>query len=156
MVVPGNHELWDPCIDMEDNIEIYRKFFDDLGIIFLQNDLMCVEDRKKCEIFSEVEILKMSEEEIRSKSQCCSVIILGGIGFSGLNEKFNASNIRYGKSFDELSREAALRKDIQEAIRFNTIYTKILKSLGKSRVLSLHTSKKETGILNHIIRIGYI
>lgn len=28
----------------------------------------------------------MSEEEIRSKSQCCSVIILGGIGFSGLNE----------------------------------------------------------------------
>lgn len=52
---------------MEDNIEIYRKFFDDLGIIFLQNDLMCVEDRKKCEIFSEVEILKMSEEEIRSK-----------------------------------------------------------------------------------------
>lgn len=72
VVVPGNHELWDPCIDMEDNIEIYRKFFDDLGIIFLQNDLMCVEDRKKCEIFSEVEILKMSEEEIRSKSQCCS------------------------------------------------------------------------------------
>lgn len=66
VVVPGNHELWDPCIDMEDNIEIYRKFFDDLGIIFLQNDLMCVEDRKKCEIFSEVEILKMSEEEIRS------------------------------------------------------------------------------------------
>lgn len=98
----------------------------------------------------------MSEEEIRSKSQCCSVIILGGIGFSGLNEKFNASNIRYGKSFDELSREAALRKDIQEAIRFNTIYTKILKSLDKSRVIVLTHVKKETGILNHIIRIGYI
>lgn len=142
VVVLGNHELWDPCIDMEDNIEIYRKFFNDLGIIFLQNDLMCVEDRKKCEIFSEVEILKMSEEEIRSKAQCCSVIILGGIGFSGLNEKFNASNIRYGKSFDELSREAALRKDIQEAIRFNTIYTKILKSLGKSRVIVLTHVKK--------------
>ena len=142
VVVPGNHELWDPCIDMEDNIEIYRKFFDDLGIIFLQNDLMCVEDRKKCEIFSEVEILKMSEEEIRSKSQCCSVIIFGGIRLSGLNEKFNASNIRYGKSFDELSREAALRKDIQEAIRFNTIYTKILKSLGKSRVIVLTHVKK--------------
>lgn len=76
------------------------------------------------------------------KSQCCSVIILGGIGFSGLNEKFNASNIRYGKSFDELSREAALRKDIQEAIRFNTIYTKILKSLGKSRVIVLTHVKK--------------
>ena len=38
--------------------------------------------------------------------------------------------------------KAALRKDIQEAIRFNTIYTKILKSLGKSRVIVLTHVKK--------------
>ena len=47
VVVPGNHELWDPYVEMEDNVEIYRKFFAKLGIVFLQNDLMCVEDRKK-------------------------------------------------------------------------------------------------------------
>ncbi len=92
-----NHELWDPYVEMEDNVEIYRKFFAKLGIVFLQNDLMCVEDRKKCEIFSEAEIQKKSKEELRNKAQCSSVIILGGIGFSGLNKKFNASNIRYGK-----------------------------------------------------------
>lgn len=46
VVVPGNHELWDPYVEMEDNVEIYRKFFAKLGIVFLQNDLMCVEDRK--------------------------------------------------------------------------------------------------------------
>ncbi|MCH5265387.1 MAG: DUF4116 domain-containing protein [Lachnospiraceae bacterium] len=142
VVVSGNHELWDPCVDMEKNLEIYRKFFDNLGIKFLQNDLMCVEDRRKCDIFSEVEILKMSEEEIRNKTQRSSIIILGGIGFSGLNEKFNASNIPYGKSFDELSREEAWQKDIQEANRFNTIYTKILEKLGKSRVIVLTHVKK--------------
>lgn len=142
VVVSGNHELWDPYVEMEDNVEIYRKFFAKLGIVFLQNDLMCVEDRKKCEILSEAEILKTSKEELRNKVQCSSVIILGGIGFSGLNKKFNASNIRYGKSFDELSREAAWKKDIQEANCFNTIYTKVLECLGKNRVIVLTHVKK--------------
>lgn len=133
-----------------DNIEIYRKFFYDLGITFLQNDLMCVEDRGKYEIIREVEILTMNEEEIRKRVQYSSVIILGGIGFSGLNKKFNASHIRYGKSFDELSREAAMQKDIQEAKRFNIIYTKILKSLNKSRVIVLtHTKKGDWNTETH-------
>ena len=150
VVVSGNHELWNPWIDMEDNIEIYRKFFYDLGITFLQNDLMCVEDRGKYEIIREVEILTMNEEEIRKRVQYSSVIILGGIGFSGLNKKFNASHIRYGKSFDELSREAAMQKDIQEAKRFNIIYTKILKSLNKSRVIVLtHTKKGDWNTETH-------
>lgn len=143
VVVSGNHELWDPCVDMEDNIEIYRKFFNELGISFLQNDLMCVDiNKKKCKIFKEEQILKMTEKELRNETQCCSIIILGGIGFSGLNENFNATNVPYGKSFDELSREAALQKDIQEANRFNTIYTKVLQSLGKSRVIVLTHTKK--------------
>lgn len=142
VVVSGNHELLDPWVDMEYNIEIYRKFFEDLGITFLQNDLICVSNGRKCKTIRETEILKLSESEIRKRVQYSSVIILGGIGFSGLNEKFNASNIRYGKSFDELSREAALQKDIQEANRFNTVYTKILKSLSKSRVIVLTHIKK--------------
>ncbi|MBS6798466.1 MAG: DUF4116 domain-containing protein [Firmicutes bacterium] len=143
VVVSGNHELWDPYVEMEENVDIYREFFGNLRIIFLQNDLMCVEDRRKCEIFNETEILKMSDEEIRNKTQRSSLIILGGIGFSGLNKRFNASNIRYGKSFDELSREVALEKDIQEANRFNDIYIKISESLSKRRVLVLTHVRKE-------------
>ena len=149
VVVSGNHELWDPYVDMEDNVNTYRNFFGKLGITFLQNDLMCI-NKEKCEIFSEEEILKMSEEELRNKALCCSIIILGGIGFSGLNKKFNASNIRYGKSFDKLSKEAALEKDMQEANRFNTIYTKILASLGKSRVIVLtHVEKEDWNAEKH-------
>ena len=148
VVVSGNHELLDPYVDMEDNINIYRNFFAELGIAFLQNDLMCVEyGRKreiiKREILNEAEILNISKEELRNKAQCRSIVILGGIGFSGLNKKFNASNIQYGKSFDELSREAAFEKDLQEANRFNAIYTKTQESLGKSRVIVLTHVKKE-------------
>lgn len=66
----------------------------------------------------------MSKEEIRYNIQCSSVIIFGGVGFSGLNNKYNASNICYGKSFDELTRELAIEKDIQETTRFNNLYKK--------------------------------
>lgn len=123
VVVMGNHELLDPYLEMEDSIKLYRDFFNELGIIFLQNDLLCVEEKsffeRKVKIFTETELLKMSKEEIRYNIQCSSVIIFGGVGFSGLNNKYNASNICYGKSFDELTRELAIEKDIQETTRFN-------------------------------------
>ena len=142
VVVSGNHELLDPDAEMEDNINIYRKFFTELGITFLQNDLLCVEGGKRRRIFSEAEILKMSNKEIQNKALRSPVIILGGIGFSGLNKKFNASTLCYGKSFDELSREEALKKDIYETNRFDAVYTKVLESLGKSRVIVLTHTKK--------------
>lgn len=143
IVVSGNHELLDPYEEIEENIEIYRKFFDNIGITFLQNDLLYVEGGTQFNILHENEILKKSEDEIRKLVQYSSVIILGGIGFTGLNEGYNASSkIRYGKSFDELPREDALQKDIDEANRFNAIYTKLLKSLYRNRVIVLTHSKK--------------
>lgn len=143
IVVSGNHELWEPWVDIEENIEQYRNFFAGIGIIFLQNDLFYVENRKQCGIIHEKEILKMGNEEIRQQVQHSSIIILGGIGFSGLNQKFNASIIRFGKSFEELSKEEALQKDIMEAKRFNAIYTKILSALCQSRVIVMTHAKKE-------------
>ena len=93
----------------------------------------------------------MSEEEIRSKSQCCSVIILRGIGFSGLNEKFNASNIRYvGRSFDELSKRSAFEERYTRgnSVLEYDIHQNIKKLRQKAELLYLYTrQKKETGIL---------
>lgn len=143
IVISGNHELRDPYIGLEDNIEVYREFFSSLNITFLQNDLLYVESSNEYGIIHEKDLLIMSEEAIREQVQYSSVIILGGIGFSGLNLQYNASNIRYGKSFEELSKEDAWKKDIQEANRFNTIYKKILKSLYKKRVIILTHAKKE-------------
>ena len=142
VVVLGNHELWDPYISMEKNIAVYRDFFNKLGIIFLQNDLMFLKD-EKFEIIRETDILRMGENEIRKIAQYSYFIILGGIGFSGLDKEFNASKIKFGKSFDELPAESALYKDIEEAERFNKVYKKISKSLFKNRVIVLTHIRKE-------------
>ena len=144
IVVSGNHELWDPWLDMEENITSYRRFFERLGIIFLQNDLLYVESRKRYGIICEADILKMSEKEIQELVRYSSIVVLGGIGFSGLHPQYNASKIRYGKSFDEVTREEALQKDKQEALRFNTIYKKVLNILGKTRVIVMTHVKKDS------------
>lgn len=149
IVISGNHELGDPWFIMDKNIEKYREFFKSIGIIFLHNDLFYLKNGERgilsetCEIIDEKEIIKMNEEAIRQQVQHSSVIILGGIGFSGLNKNFNASNLRFGKSFDELPREEALQKDIEETNRFNAIYMKLLKALNKNRVIVLTHTKKE-------------
>lgn len=143
IVILGNHELWDPWVEIDENIETYRNFFTNLGITFLQNDLLCIKGIDQYDILHESDLLKMDSYEIRKRTQFYPLFVLGGIGFSGLNKKYNASNIRFGKSFEEVPSEVALKKDIQETKRFNIIYTKILENLTKSKVIILTHSKKE-------------
>ena len=143
IVIHGNHELWDPWDEMENNIQFYREYFKSLGITYLQNDLLLVKDRQQQIILSENDMLEISEEEIRELAQNCSIAILGGIGFSGLNDKYNAVNMRYGKSFEKSgSAEAALKRDRFEAHRFDEIYRKLTKALPKNKVIILTHMKK--------------
>lgn len=155
IVIPGNHELCDPYVDLDDNINAYRDFFNKLGIIFLQNDLYFAEykshyshrfDGKENNsgIIHKEQLLNWSKEELQECVRQSSVIIFGGIGFSGLNPKYNGTVIPYGKSFDELSHSARLKKDIQETKQFRTLYDKILDTLSERRVIVLtHTDKND-------------
>jgi len=143
VVIPGNHELWDPWDEMENNIQVYREFFKGLGITFLQNDFLLVKNRNQQFILNEEKIHVLSEERIRELAQECSIAILGGIGFSGLNDKYNAVNMPYGKSFTESgSSEAALQRDIYEAHRFDNLYRKLLLALPHNRVIVLTHMQK--------------
>lgn len=143
VVIAGNHELWDPWDEMENNIKVYRKYFKGLGITFLQNDFLLVNNRYQQFILNEDKILKLSEEQLRKLAQKCSIAVLGGIGFSGLNDKYNAVNMRYGKSFEESeSAEEALKRDISEARRFDNIYRKLLHTLPQNNVIVLTHMKK--------------
>lgn len=143
VVIHGNHELWDPWDEVENNIQVYREFFKGLEITFLQNDLLLVEDRHKQSILSEDKILELSEEELRELAQKCSIAVLGGIGFSGLNDKYNAVNMRYGKFFEESeSAEVALKRDISETCRFDNIYRKLLQALPNNKVIVLTHMQK--------------
>ena len=143
IVIHGNHELCDPWDEMENNIKIYREFFKGLGIIFLQNDFLLVKNRNQHFILNEDKILELSNEQIRELAQECSVAILGGIGFSGLNDKYNAVNMYYGKSFEKLeSAEMKLQRDILEVRRFDNIYRKLLLALPSNKIIVLTHMKK--------------
>ncbi|MCB2361988.1 DUF4116 domain-containing protein [Clostridium estertheticum] len=143
IVILGNHELWDPWDEMESNIQVYRKYFKGLGITFLQNDFLLVKNRQQQFILSEDKILELSEEQLRELAQECSIAVLGGIGFSGLNDKYNAVNMRYGKSFEESeSAEEALKRDISETRRFDTIYRKLLQALPHNKIILLTHMQK--------------
>lgn len=143
VVIAGNHELWDPWDEMENNIRIYREYFKGLGITFLQNDFLLIMDRYQQFMLSEEKVLKLSAEQLRKLAQKCSIAVLGGIGFSGLNDKYNAVNMRYGKSFEESeSPEEALKKDISETSRFANIYRKLLQALPRNKVIVLTHMKK--------------
>ena len=144
IVILGNHELMDPYVDLEENIETYRKFFDKLGIIFLQNDLLFIKSNSQnSRILYEKDIIKMDEAAIQKIAKYYPVAILGGLGFSGLNPIYNASRIIYGKTFTPFNPKEALKKDMAEAARFNSIYQKISSSLYKNKIIVLTHTKKE-------------
>ncbi|MBU3201740.1 DUF4116 domain-containing protein [Clostridium estertheticum] len=143
IVIHGNHELWDPWDEMSKNIQVYREYFKGVGITFLQNDILLVKNRDQQLILSEDKILELSEERLRGMAQECPIAVLGGIGFSGLNDKYNAVNMRYGKSFEESeSAEEALKRDISETYRFDTIYRKLLQALPHNKVIVLTHMQK--------------
>ena len=154
VVISGNHELWDPKIDMEANILFHRDFFKKLGINYLQNDLLCIEDgflhqfwlagRHHVQPYTlnEDMILAMPSEELYEKLYRCPLLILGGIGFSGLNEEYNASNLDYGFSFKSLSVEETRNKDIAESKRFEAIYKKLMSCVSRNRLIVLTHMRK--------------
>lgn len=151
VVISGNHELWDPVDSMENNILFYRKFFEGLGIIYLQNELLCINEdffmpycggNRLC-IISEEQILQLSAQELRASVSTCPLLILGGIGFSGLNTEYNAVNLSYGVSFDTLPREEARKKDIEASEMFNGIYKKLSTILSDKRVIVLSHMRKD-------------
>lgn len=152
VVISGNHELWDPPVSTEDNIKIHRDFFKSLRINYLHNDLLCVDDtvllygmlssEKQPRIISEQELITMSEEKIYEKTSRCPLLIWGGIGYSGLNEKYNVFNISYGVGFDNLPKEEARAKEIAESERFSKIYHKLSNALPKNRLIVLTHMRK--------------
>lgn len=142
VVILGNHELRDPYVLLEDSEERYRKLFESIGIIFLQNSLFLAKE-DEYNIITEKSINKMDIADIRKLSKDCSVLVLGGIGFSGLNKKYNAVNLGYGKLFDKLnSSEEILKMDLYQSNRFDKIYKKINLAIPKSKVIILTHMKK--------------
>ncbi len=131
-VVLGNHELWDlklnsRCKSLESIIEKYRCFLGDLGIILLENQLFIPNDEQK--LYSEQDIINLSDAILRQKIIKNSFIIFGGLGYAGLNEEFNSDNGVYKTKF--LNRE----KEKERSLRTSRLHEKLAKVAFDKQVL---------------------
>lgn len=144
IVVLGNHDLWNlgtrekNKYNLQHIIKKYRKLFEKLGIIFLQNDLLIVTGNNMYnytyDIITENEILSNSKEWLREKSINSKLTVLGGIGFSGENDNFNALNGIYRNTITSLENDKKYTKE------FNNVYNKVKEAIGTAQVVVLtHT-----------------
>ena len=146
VVISGNHELLDPDETIENNIAAQREFFKSLGIIFLHNDLFCACEpfRNHPLVVNEEQLLTMSEDLLCEKVCQYPFLVLGGIGFSGLNKKYNATNMPYGRSFYTLPNDDAKKKrEMAESSRFAALHQKLSEVLSKKSVIVLTHMRKE-------------
>lgn len=88
---------------------------DDVGIIFYD------------------ELMHLNNKDIMEKLRCTRIAILGGLGFSGYNYKFNANRAVYMSTIDR-------NMEIKESKKIEQLYNKLIDVL----------SKKNTVILTHM------
>lgn len=164
--VLGNHELWDGTTlgdwlnldfksrSIEEIVADYKKSamydFDTAArkYYLLENDVLVQYRGQQRVIISMDDILSASDEELTELLSKCSLIILGGIGYSGLNSEYNAEMVEGNKSEEGLGlyRKALLTReeDIRRTQIFKALYDKVLKCAGNKKVIVLtHTQVQD-------------
>jgi len=153
IITLGNHELLDwndttqtPARDLIRIIDAYKKLCNELGIRFLHNDLFLLDEYGTFGkyasrvstplIIRENRLKDMDPDEIRKLCSSSSLIILGGLGFSGLAPKYNATAGLYGQNVQ------SLEEDIYQSKRFEKVYLNVQEALRNQPVIVLtHTPK---------------
>lgn len=142
----GNHELWNgdplgakPAEPLDDIVEAYREMCLREGVTLLQNDLVIDYKRSTTKQIDESMLLAANENELREVLAGCTLILLGGIGFSGLDPRFNAAMGLYGMNppnpagmpIPRLSAE----EDAEQSRRFRALHDKLLHSAADKQVI---------------------
>lgn len=134
MAVLGNHEYWDARTRQSDPDDIgststfYEKMFDGLYISFADNMLFTYKDGRRYFVREE-ELLNADPDEIREFVEDSPLTILGGTGFSGLNEGWNCNCGLYRDAVRTREQERDLSK------RFEAVYSKVLDAVPDSKVI---------------------
>lgn len=142
ITILGNHEIWNLNNEitdegLDDIIQKYRDFFNELeDVIFLQNELLFFHEEgiKK---LSEEEILNSTDNYLKELSNRSRLIILAGLGFSGLNSRYNANCGLYRGTIK------SLEEDQIQSNRFNKIYEHVKNSLDKTKLIVFTHTQKE-------------
>lgn len=88
-------------------------------------------------VLTEEILLHTSTDDLREFFDECSMIVLGGLGFCGLNPRYNADT---GLFRDRVSRE----EDIERSKRFRAVYDRVMSCASDKRVVVLtHTQMED-------------
>ena len=143
ITILGNHEIWNINNEISENglddiILKYREFFNELeDVILLHNELLFFHE-EGLKILNEKEIQNSSDLYLKELSNRSRFIILGGLGFSGLNEKYNANCGLYRNTISNVE------YDLIETNKFNNIYEHMKKSLENTKLIVFtHTQKED-------------
>ncbi len=147
VAILGNHELWDGTIKNIEDTEKFRYMLHEMGIYFLQNDvIMFYKDSiyatEKVVVYQEKQILMMDENDITDIVLSANLVIFGGLGFSGYNSQFNAT---HGVYRDFIS---TLDQDVFHTMQYEKIYKKLINALKVDKVIVLTHTPKENWSLD--------
>ena len=129
VVVLGNHELWDygrrngssrPTPTIPDVVRRYREMLDEHGITLVQNEILVRYRGLRNVLIGHDELERLGDDELARVLARSSLVILGGIGFSGLSEDFNATSGIYRDvvtSIEEDRRQAQAMSALHERVR---------------------------------------
>ena len=136
--VLGNHEFWDfPELSVEQIVKKYREVLRKNGMYLLHNDLLYKNEWDDIEIVPYDALLQLNNSDISKKLRRARLTILGGLGFSGYNEEFNANDGVYRETVDR-------NTEIKESKKFEQLYNKLTDVLAKKNtVIFTHTPKKD-------------
>ena len=129
--VLGNHELWNfSGYSFDQIVSEYRKVLNNNGMYLLQNDLLFKNDDDDHSIqrISNEVLWSMSKKEIRERVKNARLILYGGIGFAGYNNRFNADNGIYR---DVIDRE----EERKQTKRFEQTYHIVCDALADRQVV---------------------
>lgn len=134
----GNHELWNfSDVKLEKAVEKYRKLLQENDMYLLHNDIFYKNDSNNMGIIPYDELVHLDKRTIAEKLRYTRLVILGGLGFSGYNEEFNANHGMYRMTVDRDT-------EIQESKKFEQLYNKLKDVLSKKNtVIFTHTPKKD-------------
>ena len=134
VAILGNHEYWDErtrptdAEDIKSTAEYYEKMFNRLYISFVECMLFVYKNDGRYFVRGD-ELLNASTEEIQQFVLKSRLTILGGTGFSGLNEKYNCDCGMYRNAIKNRDEEKRL------SAKFEAVYRKVLEAVPDSRVI---------------------
>lgn len=137
----GNHELWDfDGKSFEEIVKIYKNIIEKNGMYLLQNELLYTDfNYNICQIPYD-KLIKFSTQELRTQIRKARFVILGGLGFSGYNNQFNANQGVYRKIIDRT-------EEIIQTQKFEKLYNKIIPSIcDKNTIIFTHTPLKDWSV----------